>query len=252
MRPSASLKYSIFPIAQVITIMRLPCGIYRKLAKNDSFWYILVMVSRLDELLRSWKHPVITSSDLSATFSSAGDRKHSAVKRALKSKILIRLKRGIYLVGQPYNQRAPDPFTIFSRLYGPSFISFESALSYHNWIPEAVYSTTCACPKRAKEYQTPIGRFVFYRVPQSNFYRGVRRVSNGSEAFLIANPWRALADLAYHRHCSWETVLALNEDLRIDLEALEDSDLDLLRNLSQEYPSQRVRAMLTKLHEELV
>src|SRR3546814_18098502 len=67
-------------------------------------------------------------------------RRYGVVNRALRDGSLIRLKRGAYVLGQRYRRNSIHPFAIAQGLVAGSYISFESALASHGWIPEAVRS----------------------------------------------------------------------------------------------------------------
>ena len=73
---------------------------------------------------------------------------NSGVARSLKSNDFLRLKRGLFLFSKKLRNGSISKLSIANKLYGPSYVSFESALSYHGLIPEAVYTTTSACFQR--------------------------------------------------------------------------------------------------------
>ena len=203
-------------------------------------------MKKLEKVLENWPSMVVRDADLKFLLRGSDDARYSTVKRALKSRELVRLRRGLYLISSKTKQMLPDEFELALFLYGPSMVSFESALSYHNVIPEAVYVTTCATPKRAREFETPIGTFSYDHVPPLHFYLGVRRVETASGSFFIAEAWRALADLMYTRHKTWTSFGALDGDLRADVEVL-CKNKKLLSVLSVQYPSARVRKALKSL-----
>lgn len=161
------------------------------------------MNQELQALLTEWKHPAITSSDIAAVLPNQADKRYSLVKRLLYRGALVQLKKGIYLIGKPFNQSAAEPFAVAPLLYGPSHISFESALSHHGWIHEAVYTTTSATFKRKKDFLTPIGGFSYRYVPVDNFDLGVRLVENKDNSYFLADPFRALADIFYAHDSEW-------------------------------------------------
>ncbi|HSW71384.1 MAG TPA: hypothetical protein VLH77_05335 [Gammaproteobacteria bacterium] len=66
--------------------------------------------------------------------------------------------------------RKPHPFELAQYIYGPSYISLESALSFHKLIPETVYTVTSTTVKRSREFQTPLGVYSFLHLPPENFY----------------------------------------------------------------------------------
>lgn len=194
--------------------------------------------------------PYIKENSLAFILGGSEDRRHSWIKRALKKGILIRLKRGIYLIDHE-TDAALDNFEIASQLYGPSYISFESALSYHGWIPEAVHITTSASTKRKNIIQTPIGTFSYEHTPVDQFHMGVERVVTSDSIYLIAQPWKALADYVFVRHRVWPTLLDAIEDLRLDDVSIKASDRSALEEISIYYDSPRVRRFARTMLEDL-
>ncbi|MCF7899607.1 hypothetical protein K9L05_03095, partial [Candidatus Babeliales bacterium] len=149
-------------------------------------------------------------------------------------------------------QVLPNDFELALNIYGPSFVSLESALSYHGWIPEAVYTTTCVTLKRSKEFKTPLGIFSYKHVPSDQFYLGVERtVIKPNIIIFIASPYRALADFIYTRKKTWKNIFELEADLRIENETLIESDQKMLELLIKNYPSRRVREGLKKILKNL-
>jgi hypothetical protein len=132
-------------------------------------------------------------------------------------------------------------------MYGPSYVSFESALSYHGWIPEAVRTTTCASVKRAREFETPLGIFSYEHIPIKSFAFGVEQHQQEALTLFIASPVKALADIVYARKLTWNSINDLSEDLRIEIESFQKIDKNALIELIENYPSARVKKTLTAL-----
>jgi hypothetical protein len=187
-----------------------------------------------------YSKPYIHETTLAILLSGSEDRRYSWVKRALKKGTLVRLKRGVYLL-EKKEAGAIDSFEIALQLNGPSYVSFESALAHHGWIPEAVYTITSATPKRSSLVPTPIGTFSFEHTPQFQFYMGVEHIITPTSAFLIAHPWKALADYMYVHRKKWKTLTDVIEDLRLDESALREADKAVLEEIFQYYDSPRVR-----------
>jgi len=220
-------------------------------ASSVSNKQVVFVEKRLREILDEWPKGFIAHVDLALLLKKTDNARYSVIKRALKSGMLVRLKRGLYLIANKLKHSLPDEYELALHIYGPSFVSLESALSYHGWIPEAVYTITCVTPKQAQEFTTPIGVFSYKRVPAENFYTGVNRIETAEGVIFVAAPWRALADLMYTNRLSWEGLDHLEADLRIDKETLVDSDKNLLAILAKDYPSSRVRKNLKKFLNEL-
>ena len=204
------------------------------------------MNSNFENLLLEWPLCVIRDVDIAAIISDSS-RRYSIVNRALKKGILVRLRRGIYLIGKPYRKASLSNFQIAHSIYGPSYISFESALLFHQWIPEAVYTTTCATAKRSNEFTTPLGIFQYAHVPDRLCYVGVEKVGVDFEAFFMATPWKALADHYYVYERNWNCLEDLCLDMRIEMEDMFEGDLKTLQILSEHYQSSRVRKFLSKI-----
>ncbi len=210
------------------------------------------MGKNIRDLIEAWPKCFIQDSDLAMLFKDkTNEARYSLVKRAIKQGLLIRIRRGLYLIAGKAKPLFIEEFELASLIYGPSFASLESALSYHGWIPEGVYTTTCVSIKRAKEFKTPIGMFSYKRVPAEQFYTGVDRVKTKKSVFFVATPWRALADFIYTRRKSWKTISELEVDLRIDRQTLINSDKKMLKLLAESYPSRRVRENLKRFFKEI-
>lgn len=91
--------------------------------------------------------------------------------------------------------------------------------------------------------------FSFLHTPVTGFYSGVLRLEDPVR--LIADPWKAIADIAYTRRVDWQSLPDLMHDLRIDEELLTSSRTDILKTLSVEYASPRVRRILQTINKEL-
>ncbi len=149
---------------------------------------------------------------------------------------LLRLKRGLYTVPRSVTGQSLSRELIANHLRGPSYVSFESALSYYGLIPERVYLIKSATLKRKKAYDTPLGHYLYIHVPEAYYPIGVRlEIIKNSYAYMIAGPEKALCDLIFNtsglRLQSLKSVGEyLFEDLRFDEEAI----LNLNTNIIQE------------------
>lgn len=210
------------------------------------------MNTSFKEFLYTWPKPYIRDQDLATIFFMDDSRRYDTVKYALKKGLLSQIKRGLYLIHQPYQKVNFDEFEIAQAVYGPSYISLESALSYHGWIPEKVNACTSTTVKRSKKFITNIANFTYSRTPIESFMLHVQRTETSESSFLIADPWKALADHIYVRNRPWESLADMIDDMRIDEVLLLESDLLILEELSTMYNSARVRKLLTKFYKEML
>ena len=150
---------------------------------------------------------------------------------------LVRIKRGLYCLSSEISGQAPDLNVIANAIYGPSYVSFETALSMYGLIPERVNETMSACVKRAKRFTTPLGTFSYRTLPRDWFSIGVRTMNSGGGSFLVASPEKALGDLLFARSnlriSSPDSLRSfLEEDIRLDFDAFENPDKTVFREMS--------------------
>jgi predicted transcriptional regulator of viral defense system len=181
------------------------------------------MMSPSPELLRLlYPAGYLTDANISDLVGeSAG--KFNKIRLLVKKGVLTKLRRGFYVVGRDYRKSPLNEFVISNHLYGPSYVSLESALSFYGLIPEAVYEITAINPKRAKEYKTPIGRFSFRKIPESVFSMSLES-QNRSGHFIIASAEKALVDKLYLDAPRDISPSYLTDALRVDEIALADLD----------------------------
>jgi predicted transcriptional regulator of viral defense system len=178
------------------------------------------------------------------------DARYGLVKRSLKKGDLIRLKKGLYLLGEKFQRKRPNLFVLAQLLNWPSYISHLSALQYHGLIPEAVVAVTSATPGRFTAYKTPLGDFFFSPVPAREFFHGVSRVEQQKEAFLIATPEKALLDYVYIEKLPWIGTSPLLGSLRMESSDLRSFDMDLLVTLSKNYNRRIITSFAASFAEE--
>src|SRR3989344_5862042 len=112
-----------------------------------------------------------------------------------KKGYIKKLRRGYYMFADaPLDEETL--FLIANRLYAPSYVSLESALSYYGLIPEGVYSITSVAGRKTAQFQTPIARFS-YRAIQPRLLFGYRLLKKGGQGYKIAEMEKAVLDYLY-------------------------------------------------------
>jgi hypothetical protein len=195
---------------------------------------------------------VFTRQEASSWINADGARLNALLKRAVGSGELLRIIRGLYCLDKRYLRTHINPLNLAQRIQGPSYISLESALSYHGWIPEAVYTITSTSLERSRTFDTPLGVFSYTRVPQSCFYRCVNRiVTEEGGSFLLAEPLKALADYVYAHRCPWDSATPVREALRVEEHALEELDASSFEPLLDQYRSRHMQRFLLGFKKDL-
>jgi len=114
------------------------------------------------------------------------------LERYAKRGLLTRLKKGMYIV----TDNPPTSLLISNRLYRPSYVSFEFALSYHRIIPETVYGVTAATTKPTRNFVVEGKAFIYHKI-KTSAYTGYAPMRIGDEVILLATPEKALVDYLY-------------------------------------------------------
>jgi hypothetical protein len=169
---------------------------------------------------------------------------------------IIRIKKGLYVVSTEVSQQIISRELVANHLYGPSYVSLESALSYYGLIPEKVYAVRSVTPKRARRFSTVLGNFDYLTVPYAYYSVGIRQeIVNNQYAFLIATPEKAVCDMILATHnFRIQSVKAmqifLEDDLRIDLSSIEVFNTDIVRECIQTGKKKSELTQLLKLIEK--
>ena len=197
---------------------------------------------------------VFNEQQLGRKLGGSDARRYGLVNRALKAGELHRVKRGLYVLDNKFRDYPLHPFALAQVLVPGSYISLETALAHHGWIPEAVYTIACITPgRKSKDYnhEKP-GSFSFHplAINKGCFLELVERLQIDQQSMLVAKPVRALMDLVCLRKTEWEGKSWLTEGLRIDddhLRSITDTDI---RTLKLVYKHKRVKAFLAALTRE--
>jgi len=210
---------------------------FRQLAKP----YITVPLTRqvILDLLQNYKRP------------------NDKISELVKSGELISLKKGLYIPGPKIDLAGPEPFLIANHLWGPSYISFESAMSYWGLIPERVYEIQSATMKLSRKFNTPKGRFGYRYLPSPYYSFGINSIElSPGQVALVATPEKALCDKIVTTsgvtlRSIVQTRNLLQDDLRIDLGSLKKLDCKMMRSWIVDAPKKESLKMLIKTLTEL-
>jgi hypothetical protein len=173
---------------------------------------------------------------------------HDFITRLVKKGDLIRLKNGFFVIAEKI-QKSPVPYNqIGNLLYGPSYLSFEWALSYYNMIPEGVYVVTSTSATKSKSYTTSLGTFDYHYLSHRRYAIGIDQQKNFAGNFLIATPEKALADLIHFKSRNLEN----SKDMLIDLVEARRIEEDTLKNLNKNHLLEIAKQYRSKSVNQLV
>jgi len=181
-------------------------------------------------------------------YSQPNDKIHYLIKDG----ILQQIKRGLYIAGPRITSSKPDPFLPANHLLGPSYVSLESALSYHGLIPEKVFEITSVTIKAKRRFSTPLGVYSYTRLSLPYYSYGIRSVEvDRHHRFLIASPEKALFDkiittAGIEFRSKTSTLTYLENDLRIDIGMLKTLDIAGMESWIPTSPKKDSLSMLIK------
>jgi predicted transcriptional regulator of viral defense system len=119
-------------------------------------------------------------------------RPNDKIYELLKCGMLLSIKKGLYIVGPSVNSQKPEPFLIANHILGPSYISLDSALSYHGLIPERVYEISSVTTKASRKFSTPAGIFTYTNLRLPYYAFGIQQLRLFEEQnVMIASPEKA-------------------------------------------------------------
>lgn len=184
-------------------------------------------------------------------------RPNDKIHELISAGIIEPVKKGLYLPSTKLSETRTEPFLLANHMLGPSYVSFDSALSYYGLIPERVFEVSSATTKASRRFDTPTGAFSFTRMPLPYYSFGIRQVAVGKDQnALIALPEKALFDKIINTAgLNLRSKIAaseyLIENLRMDEDQLKQLDVQSMETWLSDSPKRESLAQVIKLINEL-
>ena len=124
------------------------------------------------------------------------------LSRLVRQGKLKSLRRGMYVLGEPYRKVNPNPALLANRIYTPSYLSFHWALGYYGLIPEKVVLFSSATPRVPRLFKNEFGSFR-YRHIKLDFFTGYQTIKIDRQKVLVAVPEKALLDFWHIEGGEW-------------------------------------------------
>lgn len=180
------------------------------------------------ETMRRKNILLFSALDVRRVFSMSESAATFLLYRYAKKGFITRIKRGLYV----FPDSLPHDLYIANKLYEPSYVSLEFALSYHRIIPETVYEVTSVTSKSTRRFET-LGKIFSYRRIARRAFTGYVVVQQQGCSFAIADPEKAFIDTLYYRLLAGHDSLDRFDKEKINKEkALAYADLLHNRELS--------------------
>ena len=183
---------------------------------------------------------MIITSDIAKSNLVNFSNKDTKLSRDVKNGKLIKIVNGLY-----ETDSNTSPYLLAGSIYGPSYISFEYALSFYWFIPEKVTIVTSATfnKKKKKIFNTSFGTYTYRDVPQTAYPEEIILKEENGYSYQIASKEKAICDKLY----TLKPIKNLDnlkkllfDDLRIDKDIFESLDTEKIEKLSSLYHSTNV------------
>ena len=209
--------------------------------------------------LKRLKTPEVTTSMLIGALSEYKDAR-GKINSLSKKGFLQPIKQGVYLISEDLADRPFSKEILANLIYGPSYISLDTALAHYGFIPERVSVTTSIAFGRGKYFSTPVGEFEYHAIKKTIYPFGIKlkEVFDGSFC-QYATAEKALLDFIHIKETQSEFknqadyFSYLVDSYRLDLNAIEDKiSLKKLQEFTQYYPFKHIGWFTNELTRRLI
>ena len=131
---------------------------------------------------------------------------------------LLRLKNGMYAFAKDTEKIKGEEIASF--IYEPSYLSLESALAWHGFIPEMVYAYVSLTARINRKFTNDFGTFLYRHIKPELFW-GYTEMKTEHGHFLLAEPEKALLDYLY-LNLSKITTEADFDNIRFNMDTIKE------------------------------
>ena len=232
---------------QIIVLFPIICVIY--------YIYIVGSTSINTALVQLARYPIPHQVILSLL--KEYKRPNDKINELVGEGVLTTVKKGLYIAGPALKAGTPEPYLLANYIYGPSYVSLESALSFHGMIPEKVYEVSSMTTKATRAFNSNAGMYTYTRLPLPFYAYGIEQIRfSDKQTALIATKEKALCDKIVTTsgillRSSSQVLAYLLEDLRIDPSKLKELQTDIIHSWTKESPKKSSIEILIKALKKL-
>jgi len=121
------------------------------------------------------------------------------VSQWVKKGRVLQLRRGLYTLNSDDRAVNLSRFFLAQKIYSPSYLSLETALSYYGFIPEKVINISSVTTRKSQTFTNDFGVFTYSEIKIEAFDDFVSKEDENGQIFKIASPEKALLDFLYFR-----------------------------------------------------
>lgn len=198
-------------------------------------------LSEFTDTLRAKQLFVFTKLDLTRLFGWSDISVTFLLHRYTRRGVVQHLRKGLYqLTGIPVSE-----FYLANRLHEPSYVSLETALSFHRIIPETVYVVTSMTTVAGRAHEVNGVRYEYHRIKLAAYGQYEPHDFDGLVAMI------ACAEKAFVDHCYLVTK-GLKTPLDPDRLRLDRLDRARVAKYAAMFNNYRLNVLLNKYLDNLV
>ena len=153
----------------------------------------------LNSTLRKKKVCIFTFEDVRNLFPNENTKTiKNNFTRWLSKGYFLRLKKGLYEFVDPSRESSISDLYVANRLYGPSYVSLETALSIFSIIPDIAAGVTSITTRHTRTFRNKYGSF-FYKTCKKKSFTGYKLMLYDGFRVCVADKEKALVDFLYYR-----------------------------------------------------
>ena len=161
-----------------------------------------------------------------------------SISRYTQRGFIIKARKGLYF----FKNNSPHEFEIANKVYQPSYISFETALSFYGIIPETIYEVISASSRTTRSFNVNNIKYSYKKIKKDCF-NGYKPIKIKDATILIAEPEKALVDYLYlvalgKRKLAYE---------RIDLSKIKKTKL---LNYANQFQKKKIKEIINNFYAE--
>ncbi|MEI7621267.1 MAG: hypothetical protein WCJ51_01910 [Candidatus Moraniibacteriota bacterium] len=138
----------------------------------------------------------------------------------------------------------PVLFVVANRIFDPSYVSLEMALSYYGLIPESVYEITSVSSRKTYTFDSQLAKFN-YRKMKPELMFGYQLIMYQGHSFKMAEIEKAILDFFYFN--SKLKTEGQFEELRINRDAFQEQvNLEKLRQYLAQFKNKELESRINK------
>ena len=161
-----------------------------------------------------------------------------------KKKWLIELRKGMYVINDLYFKEKISPLFIANKIYSPSYISLEYALSEYELIPETANTITSVTTRKTAKFENQIGSFNYTKIKNELFFGYEAR---NSQNILYATKEKALLDFIYINMSLFKE--SLDDFYHYRFQNLESISWNKLNSFLRKYTSSKLKRIIKLLRK---